>query len=122
MKIISLTGEQLDIAKKHIGTEYTCITDGCMCGEWEVKLADDIYLTLYRSCRKANATPMGEQWNIDSSVYVYSIQLCDKWKDEDKYYKSLIGKLDRFQTKILRDIANKTTELECGHNVYGESL
>ena len=122
MKVFTLTNEQLELAKNHIGTEYTCITDGCLCGDWEVKLSEDLFLTLYRSCRKSNSTPNGQQWAIDNAVYLYSRPLDDRWEEEDEYHKSIMGKLDRFQTKILRGIAGKTTESECGYNIYGESI
>lgn len=121
-KVLNLTDEQFKIVKAHIGTEYTCVTDGCLCGDWEIKLKDDLYLILHRGCRKSSATPKDLRWYVDDSVYIYSKPLEDKWEDEDRYYKSLIGKANRFQTKIIREIANKTTELECGYNVYGEEL
>lgn len=39
-------------------------TDGCACGDFEIKLNEDLYLSVSRSCRKSGSTPDDKWWHI----------------------------------------------------------
>lgn len=40
-------------------------TEGCACGKIEFKLNEDLYLSVYRSCRKSSMTPDDKLWHIE---------------------------------------------------------
>ena len=40
--------------------------DGCACGRLEIKLNENLYLSIYRSCRKSSTTPNEKLWHIEN--------------------------------------------------------
>lgn len=80
---------------------------GCACGRLAIKLSDQLYLCVYRSCRKSNSTPDDKFWNIDS------VKFYDKPFDElaEDYPNSVKMKLDKTQEAeligLLKEATNK---------------
>lgn len=38
---------------------------GCACGRIEIELGDNLFLSVYRSCRKSGSAPNNKLWNIE---------------------------------------------------------
>ncbi|WP_340032672.1 hypothetical protein NSQ20_12485 [Paenibacillus sp. FSL K6-1122] len=83
---------------------------GCACGQLEIKLSDHLYLSVYRSCRKANATPDDKLWNIESVEF--HKQSFDQI--EDGYPEEVKMKLDKEQEYILIKVLKSATEEDWG--------
>lgn|GEM_PF-6766807 len=83
---------------------------GCACGRLKIKLSDHLYLSVYRSCRKANATPNDKLWHIeDVEFHKQSFEYA-----EDEYPEEVEMKLDKEQEYILIESLRTVTEEDWG--------
>ena len=62
---------------------FTC--DGCACGDFTYKLNDNLWLSIYRSCRKANGTPNDKLWHLDEIEFYDDIKFSYYQRDGKTY-------------------------------------
>lgn len=83
---------------------------GCACGRLEIKLSNQLYLSVYRSCRKSNTTPSDKLWHIEGIEF--HRQSFDHIEDE--YPEEAKMKLDKEQEYILINALRTVTEEDWG--------
>jgi hypothetical protein len=61
---------------------YPISKDGCACGEYVFKLKDNLFLSVYRSCRKSGSTPGNNLWHIHNiEFYENALVLIEKYNE-----------------------------------------
>ena len=53
-------------------TKYKLHSDGCLCGYYECKVRESLYLTIDTTCRKSSGCPQGLNYVIDEEIKVYN--------------------------------------------------
>jgi hypothetical protein len=86
------------------------ITDGCACGYIDIELNDNLYLHIYRTCRRSGNTPDKKLWQIhEFAFYDRAYGEDTEALEEDGEIKKLDFKLNENQSKLLIEKLKKIT-------------
>lgn len=88
---------------------------GCACGRLEVQLNEQLYMSVYRSCRKSSSTPDNKWWHIDEfEFHNKPYALYDEDKDEDSDFQITNLYLSKEQAGELIELLKKLTTEDWG--------
>lgn len=115
-EIISLTDRQIfEIDFETTEEEYDGIYEGgCLCGYYEYNLKGIGYIVIGTHCRKVSECPNGMEWYVDEEIKVFNNSIVDYGgipSNEDLEQDDnleIIGILDEYSTKEVRDIVRKS--------------
>lgn len=83
---------------------------GCACGRLEVKLNEQLYTSVYRSCRKSNSIPDNKLWNIeDVEFHLQSFENIDEF-----YLDKVDIKLNSWQQEELIEVLKEVSKESWG--------
>lgn len=112
MSKIALTIKQKDFEQIVLGIKNNKLNfdaeGGCACGRLEVKLSEQLYMSVYRSCRKSSSTPDNQLWHIDG--FEFHTRTYDAFYDEEESDFEMINmKLNEEQEKELIELLEEVT-------------
>lgn len=81
---------------------------GCACGRLEVKLNEQLYMSVHRSCRKSSSTPDNQLWNIDKFEF-HTTPYDAYYDEEDSTFEMINMKLNKEQEKELIELLEEVT-------------
>lgn len=84
--------------------KFTC--DGCACGEFTYQLNDKLWMSIYRSCRKASSTPSEKLWEIHG-VEFYDEIIFSYYQREGEWH---IDEIEEYGKEVKNVKLNKQDE------------
>lgn len=139
MKEFWLTDEEMEnVIDYWWKTKFGLHCDGCLCGYYECKVKDDLYITIDTTCRKSSGCPYGMDYVIDEEIKVYNESVesygctpdnktIEELKEHNKdkgISLKLLGKLNQEQSKELRKVARRAFARDYKNYLdeYGEDI
>lgn len=122
--IITLKDEVLSDIEKN--ANFTI--DGCNCGFFFYKLADKLWMEMYRSCRKSSMTPKEKLWQLNDPVFYEDVEFWYSESNGRKYIDDAEGKgeplknikLNKDSKEKLIDILKLVSRREVGNEYRNE--
>lgn len=119
MKFYIINENKLNKLKEALNKPYCFEADGCDCGDFTFELEKNIYLYIYRSCRKSSGTPEGMQWKIHEPSLSERVENKD---DTEFCYEPSLFMLNKEQTSLIMALARTRTIKDIGYDEYGNKL
>ena len=127
MIYFDLTNKQIDDVKKQWSKKFKLHSDGCLCGYYECKVKDNMYVTIDISCRKSSYCPAGMDWIVHDDVNVYNMSVeyigfppTNEYIEETLPNEKLklLGQVNKNQAKELKEIVRKSIIRDYSSNGY----
>lgn len=122
--IIKLKEETL----KDIKENSFFTSDGCACGDFAYQLNENLWVTAYRSCRKASGTPEEKLWELHDLEFYDDIKFSYYERDGKKLFDGIDEygnvienvKLNKEDTKAIYNHLRHITKVMWGNEYRNE--
>lgn len=110
-------------AMKDIEENVTFFSEGCACGDFAYKLHENLWITVYRSCRKGSMTDDDKFWQLQDIVFTDKVEFEYFEKDGQRFvdYIDVTGeelenyKLNPSQREWLYEILKRKSTEQWGN-------
>ena len=106
--------------------QYKFTSDGCACGEYAYQLDNNLWLTIYRGCKKSYTCPDNKWWHVNDIQFYKHVEVRThrgyddykyrtvEWDEEEDLLENV--KLDKHQSEIIIQRARRVTKVS-GYDV-----